>query len=212
LVQEILTSDGRACGLRVDGRDVLADVVLLGIGILPNIELAAEAGLAVSDGIEVDGGLRTSDPAIWAIGDCARHRSAFTGSEIRIESVQNATDQARHVARTLTDGGMDAYREVPWFWSHLGHDIVNIAGIATSVTHAAVIGDESARSFSILRWNGEELVCVESVNARADHLAARRLLAAGVSPTPDEVGVPGFTLRTLASQLGRPVAGPTTSR
>ena len=99
-----------------DGSRISTDLVVAGIGVVPNTELAQEAGLAVANGILVDEYLRTSDPDIFAIGDCADHPNAFAGGRARLESVQNAVDQAKSVARAIT-GQPAPYRDVPWFWT-----------------------------------------------------------------------------------------------
>lgn len=175
--------------------------MLVGIGVVPNQELAAEAGLAVRDGIEIDAFLATSDPAISAIGDCVRFPSRFAsgmpgGDRVRIESVQNAVDQGRCLAARLT-GRPAAYDAVPWFWSDQGPRKLQIAGLAAP-TDASVLRRAGA-GFSVFRFRDDALSAVESVDRPADHMAARRLLAAGKTLTPEQAADPGFDLKALAT-------------
>lgn len=193
--------DGRVTGVALsDGRVLPADLVLVGIGVLPNQELAAQAGLATGDGIRVDAMLATDDPAISAIGDGARFPSRFaTGlspdGHVRIESVQNAIDHGRCLAARLA-GRPAAYAALPWFWSDQGRHKLQIAGLTGP-------GDESVRrgqgeAFSVFRFREGALSGVESVNQASEHMIARRLLTAGTPLTPDQAADPGFDLKRLA--------------
>jgi 3-phenylpropionate/trans-cinnamate dioxygenase ferredoxin reductase subunit len=203
-VTRILGTGGRASGVETeDGRRFPADLVLVGIGVVPNAEVAAEAGLAVADGIVVDEHLRTSDPAISALGDCAAHPSRFAGGgALRLESVQNAVDQARCVAARLA-GRPAPYASLPWFWSEQGALKLQIAGLATPHERAVVRGDPSPGAegggFSVFCFNGGKLVGVESVNRPLDHILARKLLALGIEVTPEQAADPGFDLKRHAS-------------
>jgi 3-phenylpropionate/trans-cinnamate dioxygenase ferredoxin reductase subunit len=176
-----------------DGRRLPADLVVVGIGVVPRTELAAAAGLAVQGGISVDSRLLTSDARISAIGDCAAFRHERYGSRVRLESVQNAVGHARLVAERLT-GTSRAYDEVPWFWSDQFATTLQIAGLDTGHDTEVVIGDDPD-AFSVLLFRGRHLQAVESVNRTADHLAARRLLDRGIALSPDEAAAPGFTLK-----------------
>jgi 3-phenylpropionate/trans-cinnamate dioxygenase ferredoxin reductase subunit len=185
-----------------DGRAHPADLVVVGVGVVPNTELAAAAGLAVEDGVVVDEHLRTSDEHIWAIGDCASFPSVHTGTRTRLESVQNATDQAAALARTLV-GAPTAYEDVPWFWSVQGRRRLQIAGIvgpAGGPEHTVVRGDPATGKFSIFRFREQTLAAVESVDSPADHLAARRVLTHRLPLTPDRAGDPGFDLKAYSRQ------------
>ncbi|HEV2541272.1 MAG TPA: FAD-dependent oxidoreductase [Methylobacterium sp.] len=201
-VTAIEGAGGRATAIRTaDGQNLPADLVLVGIGVVPNHELAAEAGLAVRDGIEVDAVLATSDPAISAIGDCVRFPSRFAagmpgGDRVRIESVQNAVDQGRCLAARLT-GRPAAYDAVPWFWSDQGPRKLQIAGLAAP-GDASVLRRVGA-GFSVFRFRGDALSAVESIDRPADHMAARRLLASGKVLTPEQATDPSFDLKALAT-------------
>ena len=180
-----------------DGVTIAADLVLIGVGVVPNDEIAAAAGLAVADGILVDRFLATSDPAIFAIGDCARHPNRFcTGGPSRIESVQNATDQARTVAARIL-GGDQPYDAVPWFWSEQGDLKLQIAGVGSGHDTTVLRGDPASGAFSIFCFAGGRLVAVESVNRGSDHIIARRLIGSSVSVSPAEVADDGIALMSL---------------
>jgi 3-phenylpropionate/trans-cinnamate dioxygenase ferredoxin reductase subunit len=160
------------------GATFAADLVLIGVGVVPNQTLAENAGLMVMNGVVVDDQLLTEDSAISAIGDCAVYPNSFSNSMLRLESVQNAVDQARFVAARIA--GIPArYAGVPWFWSDQGADKLQIAGIAFADDTNLVKEDEDSGGFSVFRFRNDALVCVESVNRVADHMAARALLKSG---------------------------------
>lgn len=182
------------------GREYPADLVLVGVGVHPRDELARAAGLAVDNGIVVDVHLRTTDPAVYAIGDCVSFPAGPAGHRMRLESVQNATDQGRHVADMIM-GGDDPYVGLPWFWSNQGPLRLQIAGLRRPGDSTVVCGDVRSGRFSVLSFRDEQLVAVESLNRPADHMAARRLLPAGAGPRPGEVARPGFSLKDYARQL-----------
>ncbi len=177
-----------------DGRHIAADLVVVGVGVLPNVEMAKEAGLPVAAGIIVDEHLLTSDPDISAIGDCALFASPRFGGSLRLESVQNATDHARCVAARLT-GNAKPYDGQPWFWSDQGDDKLQIAGLTTGYDRVVVRGDRAARSFSAFCYKQGVLVGVESVNRAADHVFGRKILGMNRSVTPEQAADPGFDLK-----------------
>jgi 3-phenylpropionate/trans-cinnamate dioxygenase ferredoxin reductase subunit len=190
---------GRDSGVRVhlsEGEVVAADAVLLAAGIQPNVELAEEAGLMVDNGIVVDSLLQTFDPDISAIGDCAAYPSVHLGSVARLESVQNAVDQARTVAARLT-GQPKPYDDLPWFWSIQGAARLQIAGLARpGLSEIIRRGADDAR-FSVFLFRGDELVCVESVNSPADHMAARRLIGSTSKVTHEQAADTALNLKSL---------------
>jgi 3-phenylpropionate/trans-cinnamate dioxygenase ferredoxin reductase subunit len=177
-----------------DGRHIPADLVVVGVGVLPNVELAAEAGLPVASGIIVNDQLLTSDPDISAIGDCALFESPRFGAPLRLESVQNATDHARCVAARLT-GDAKTYDGQPWFWSDQGPDKLQIAGLTTGYDHVVVRGDAGQGSFSAFCYKAGLLVGVESVNRASDHVFGRRALALNRSVTPEQAADVSFDLK-----------------
>ena len=177
-----------------DGRHIPADLVVVGVGVLPNVEMAAEAGLPVAAGIIVDEYLLTADPNISAIGDCALFTSPRFGGSLRLESVQNATDHARCVAARLT-GDAKPYDGQPWFWSDQGDDKLQIAGLTTGYDRVVVRGDRAERSFSAFCYKQGVLVGVESVNRAADHVFGRKILGMNRSITPEQAGDLSFDLK-----------------
>jgi 3-phenylpropionate/trans-cinnamate dioxygenase ferredoxin reductase subunit len=177
-----------------DGRHLPADLVVVGVGVLPNVELAAQAGLPVGAGIIVNEQLLTTDPDISAIGDCALFASPRFGGSLRLESVQNATDQARCVAARLT-GDAKTYDGLPWFWSDQGDDKLQIAGLTTGYDRVVVRGDRGQRSFSAFCYKSGQLVGIESINRAGDHMFGRRLLAMNRSIEPEQAEDPGFDLK-----------------
>jgi 3-phenylpropionate/trans-cinnamate dioxygenase ferredoxin reductase component len=178
-----------------DGRHVPADLVVVGVGVLPNVELAAEAGLPVASGIIVNEQLLTADPDISAIGDCALFASQRFGGSLRLESVQNATDQARCVAARLT-GDAKAYDGLPWFWSDQGDDKLQIAGLTTGYDQVVVRGDREARSFSAFCYKQGQLVGIESVNRAADHVFGRKILGLNRSIEAEKAADLSFDLKS----------------
>ena len=190
-----------------DGQRIDADLVLVGIGVEPNTELAAAAGLAVADGIVVDAHLGTADPAISAIGDCARYPSVHHPSAVRLESVQNAADQARSLAACLT-GKRGPYDKLPWFWSDQGDLRVQMCGLAQEGDDVVLRGSPEAGRFSVLRYRGERLTAVETVNNPAEHMALRKIMSAGISPTREQAVDPTFKLASLVAPPPRPPASP----
>jgi 3-phenylpropionate/trans-cinnamate dioxygenase ferredoxin reductase subunit len=177
-----------------DGRHVKADLVVVGVGVLPNVELAAEAGLPVAAGIIVNEQLLTADPDISAIGDCALFASPRFGGSLRLESVQNATDHARCVAARLA-GDAKTYDGQPWFWSDQGDDKLQIAGLTTGYDRVVVRGDRAQRSFSAFCYKSGQLVGVESVNRASDHVFGRKILGLNRSIDPEQAQDPGFDLK-----------------
>lgn len=158
-----------------DGRIIPCDVAVVGVGAVPNDELAQECGLPCADGVIVDQSARTADPAIYAIGDVTRRPVPRYEREVRLESVPNATEQAKQAAAAIC--GLPAPPpEVPWFWSDQYSLKLQIAGLAFDC-QMIVRGDIAARSFSLFHLKGDVVEAVEAVNAPADFMFARSLIA-----------------------------------
>ena len=158
-----------------DGDVHPADLVVVGIGVVPNTELAAGAGLRVANGIVVDDHLRTVDLHIYAIGDCAWHPNRYAGGYVRLESVQNAVDQARCVADAIT-GKPHPYHAVPWFWTEQFDAKLQMVGLSQDFDDVVTKGDPESRKFSVYYSKDNRLVAIDSVNRPADHIAGRKLL------------------------------------
>ena len=181
-----------------NGRRIAADLVVVGIGVIPNVELARAAGLEANDGIMVDEYMRTVDPAIFAIGDCAEHPNVFAGGRARLESVQNAVDQARCVARVIT-GQPEPYRDVPWFWTDQFEIRFQMAGLSGAHDKSVLRGSVQASKFSVFHFKQGRLLAVDSVNRVADHITARKMLAAGTPLTPEQAADETVDLKQLAA-------------
>jgi 3-phenylpropionate/trans-cinnamate dioxygenase ferredoxin reductase subunit len=154
-----------------------ADFALVGIGVVPNSELAHEAGLETSNGIVVDNCAQTKDPAIFAAGDCTWHpgREAVF---LRLESVQNAIDQAKHAALAML-GRPTPYAEVPWFWSDQYDLKLQIAGLGRPGDRHVLRGDPAARKFAVFHLRDDKIAAVEAVNAAPEYLVGRKLIGEG---------------------------------
>ncbi|WP_025596527.1 NAD(P)/FAD-dependent oxidoreductase [Burkholderia sp. WSM2230] len=182
-----------------DGSLLEADLVLVAIGVVPNSELGLACGLEIFNGFIVDGQLRTADSAISAIGDCAAFPYAFDGGDrLRLESVQNALDQASYVARRIVraaDGSR--YDQVPVFWSDQGGMRLQIAGVARRLDANVLRGDPATGAFSVFRYRQDRLTAVESFNRPADHMAARRMLQRRISPSRTQAADITFDFKSL---------------
>ena len=194
---------GSVCAVRMaDGTLHRAGLVVVGIGVVANDALAQAAGLDCDRGIVVDACGRTSDACIVAAGDCTARRMA-DGSLIRLESVQNATEQGKSAAAALL-GVEKPFTATPWFWSDQYDKKLQMAGLSIGANQWAVRGDigtpEHANlgsSFSVYHFKDDQLLAVDSVNASKDHLQARKLLDAGVSPSPAQVADLAFDMAKL---------------
>jgi len=173
-----------------------ADLTIAGIGVLPNLELARDAGLPVANGISVDDRLRTADLDIFAIGDSAEHPNLFAGSRVRLESVQNAVDQAKIAAANIV-GRDEPYRAVPWFWTDQFDVKLQMAGLSGGADREAIRGSLEGRKFSVFYFRGAQLIAVDSINRPGDHLIARKLLASGTSLTPEHASDESLDLKSL---------------
>ena len=178
-----------------DGSVVPAGLVVVGIGVNANDQLAHAAGLDCERGIVVDACCRTSDSSIVAAGDCTARRLA-DGSLLRLESVQNATEQGKSAAAALL-GQERPFTATPWFWSDQYDKKLQMAGLSMGADGWAVLGDMAAGTFTVYHFKGEQLIAADSINASKDHLQVRKLLDAGVSPTREQAGDTGFDLASL---------------
>lgn len=174
-------TDARIAAVETDRGSIAANLVVVGIGVLPTDELAQSAGLACDNGVIVDEYCRTSDPAIFAIGDCSNHPSAHYGRRIRLESVDNAFEQANTVAANIT-GTPTQHDRVPWFWSDQYHHKLLIVGLADGHDRAILRGDPANHSFSVCYLRDGEFIAIDTVNMAKDQMAARKLIASRMRP------------------------------
>jgi len=196
-VTQICGNDGKVSAVRCgDGTEYEAGLVIVGIGANANTELAQDAGVTCDNGIVVDAYCRTSDAHILAAGDCTRFVHPFNGANLRLESVQNAIDQARTVAASIT-GKDKPYDVVPWFWSDQYDIKLQIVGLAEGCDTQILRGDMRQDKFSIYHYRGDRLRAIECINTPGEAILGRRLLASGISPTPDQAADTDFKLKSL---------------
>lgn len=185
-----LAADPRSGRVRAvvteDGEEHAADCVIVGCGVLPADELAAACGLSCDNGVVVDDHCRTSDPAIFAAGDCSNHPSLRYGRRLRLESVDNAFEQGTSAALNML-GLETVHDKVPWFWSDQYDLKLIIVGLAQGYDTVVMRGDPASRAFSVCYLRGGELIAIDTVNSAKDQMAARRLIAAHARPDPDKL-------------------------
>ncbi|WP_296261256.1 MULTISPECIES: NAD(P)/FAD-dependent oxidoreductase [unclassified Pseudomonas] len=186
----------RVCAVTTsDGKRLPADLVVFGIGVIANVQIATEAGLDIENGIKVDAHLLTSDPQISALGDVACFPCLHNDQQpIRLESVQNAIDQARCIAARLM-GKPAAYEALPWFWTDQGPLKLQIAGLSTGYDSSVIVGSPETSQLSVLCFRDDQLIAVESCNRPGDHMAARKILARAPQLTAAQAAEPGFELK-----------------
>ncbi len=205
-LESIIGDNGRVAGVVAAGKTLPADIVVIGIGVVPNVELAQSIGAAVDNGIVVDQFLRTSVPDIFAIGDVVSYPEVALGRHIRLESVQNAVDQAKAVSRVITGRGTP-YQSVPWFWSDQQDVKLQMVGLAAPATRRVLRGRPEDGHFSVFQFAGDRLVAIDSVNRGADHMLGRRVLeAGGTLPTPEQAADESFDLKQLMPRPNRAAA------
>lgn len=196
-VEAFLGEAGAVCAVAcADGARHEADLVVVGIGVTPEVALAEGCGLPCDDGILVNAQGRTADPRVFAAGDCTRYDHPFAGKPIRLESVQNAADQGRCVAAAIA-GRARLYDTVPWFWSDQYDLKLQMVGLQEGCDETVLRGDMADRKFSLFHFRAGALRAVDSVNRPADHIQGRKLLAAGISPTAEQAADAGFKLKDL---------------
>jgi 3-phenylpropionate/trans-cinnamate dioxygenase ferredoxin reductase component len=185
----------KLAGVRAGGRVFPADIALIGIGVLPNCEIAQDAGLHCDDGIRVDKFCVTADPAIFAAGDCTRHHGR-NGDLIRLESVQNAIDQAKHAALAMV-GKSTPYNEVPWFWSDQYDLKLQIAGLAKPGDEIVLRGDPSLRKFAVFHLRDGAVAAVEAVNAAPEYMIGRKLIAEAAHVAPARLADTAISMKNI---------------
>ncbi len=195
---DCITGDTQATGVRLaDGETIAADMVIVGVGIIPSVEPLATAGAVTSNGVEVDEFCRTSLPDIYAVGDCAAHENRFVGgARVRVESVQNANDQATTAAKHII-GTAEPYAAIPWFWSNQYDLRLQTVGISAGHDETVLRGDPAARSFSVIYLKAGKVVALDCVNAVKDYVQGRKLVAEGMSPARDALADAGVPLKEL---------------
>ena len=190
---EALLGDDRITGARLtDGREIEVDFAIVGVGVAPRIALAEAAGLEIENGIKTNAQAQTSDPHIYAAGDCAS--TPLNGTQARVESVGNAIDQAQIAAANMMDG-TEAYVPKPWFWSDQFDVKLQIAGLNTGYDHVVVRGEGT--SVSHWYYKDSSLLAVDAMNDPRAYMVGKRLIEAGKSPAPDMVADANIDLKTI---------------
>jgi 3-phenylpropionate/trans-cinnamate dioxygenase ferredoxin reductase subunit len=200
-VQSLVGDGERVTGVALtDGEVVPADMVVVGIGIVPAVEPLLAAGAVGGNGVEVDGLCRTSLPDVFAIGDCALHANDYAGGNwIRLESVQNANDQANVAARAIVGADTKPYDAVPWFWSNQYDLKLQTVGLSTGFDTAVTRGDPAARSFSIVYLRDGHVIAVDSVGRMKDYVQGRKLVAERATIAPSRLADGDVQLKDMAA-------------
>jgi 3-phenylpropionate/trans-cinnamate dioxygenase ferredoxin reductase component len=185
-----------------DGTRLPADLIIVGIGLVPNTELADVAGLPISNGIIVDQFTRTADPNIYAIGDCSNHVNEFyPGRRLRLESVPNATEQARVCAGAIC-GKQTPYNALPWFWSDQYNLKLQMVGLSEGYDQYVVRGDMNTESFCVFYLRDGVLISADTVSRGADFMAAKRLINERVKVSPETLANESVPLKSLLEAKG----------
>ncbi len=179
-----------------DGSSFEADVVVVGVGVIPNTELAEAAGLACDNGIVVNASAETDDPDIVSAGDCTNHPNGVYGINIRLESVQNAVDQAKAAAKAIC-GNPETYSAVPWFWSDQYDVKLQIVGLSQGYTQAVVRGDPSSGAFSVFYLKEGVLIAVDAINSPREYMMGRKLIAEHSRPDPARIANTDISVKEL---------------
>jgi 3-phenylpropionate/trans-cinnamate dioxygenase ferredoxin reductase subunit len=196
---DCLLGDDKVTGVRLaDGEVIVADMVIVGIGIIPAVEPLLSAGAEGGNGVAVDSHCRTSLPDIFAIGDCALHASRFAdGAQIRLESVQNANDQAAIAAKAILGAPVE-YDAAPWFWSNQYDIKLQTVGLSIGYAQAVLRGDPATRSFTVVYLKQGRVIALDCVNSVKDYVQGRNLVAEGCSVDPERLSDAAIPLKELA--------------
>lgn len=197
-----IEGESHATGVRLADDEIIpAQMVIVGIGIIPAVGPLLTAGAAGGAGVDVDEYCRTSLPDVFAIGDCAAHANDFAGGTImRVESVQNANDMANAVAKSVI-GELTTYHAVPWFWSNQYDLRLQTVGLSVGYDATVVRGDPAARAFSVIYLKQGKVIALDCVNVTKDYVQGKALVAEGMSIAPEQLANTGHTLKELAASV-----------
>jgi len=198
-VECLVGEGGRVSAVRLaDGQELPADMVIVGIGLVPEVQALREAGAACSNGVEVDGRCRTSLPDVYAVGDCALHENRYAGgARVRLESVQNAVDQSKVVAANLAGVPTD-YNAVPWFWSNQYDLRLQTVGLSLGYDDAVLRGDPASRSFSVVYLGQGRVLALDCINAAKDFVAGKKLVSQQSHLSREQLADVSVDLRTVS--------------
>jgi 3-phenylpropionate/trans-cinnamate dioxygenase ferredoxin reductase component len=206
-LEAIEGADGCVSAVRLTtGECIAANIVIIGIGIIPEILALSAAGAKVSNGVQVDDFCRTSLPDVFAIGDCALHANAYAGGElVRVESVQNANDMALTVSRCIV-GSPEPYRALPWFWSNQYDLRLQTVGLSTGYTETVIRGSPASKSFSVVYLRESRVVSLDCINAPRDFMHGRLLIARQIRIPAQVLEDCSQSLKQIAERRPGPVA------
>jgi len=194
-----LLGDGHVSALRAaDGTEFPADMVCIGVGVLPTTDIAEAAGIKCDDGVLVDEFCRTGDPHILAVGDCTNHPNSLLGRRLRLESVHNAQEQAKTAAATIC-GQPKPYAQVPWFWSDQYDLKLQIVGLTGEHDQVVLRGDPDERSFAAFYLAGDRLIAVDAINRPREFMLSKKLIAQGARFDPEILGDTSLDFKELAT-------------
>ncbi|MEQ8746652.1 FAD-dependent oxidoreductase [Pyruvatibacter sp.] len=195
---ESIEGDGKVSGIKTGNGDIIpADFVIAGIGILPNMELAADAGIECGNGIVVDDLCQTSDPDVYAAGDCTFHPNPIYQTSLRLESVHNALEQAKTAAAAIC-GKQKPYGQVPWFWSDQYDLKLQIAGLSQGFDQVVIRGDISGRSFAAFYLKDGKMIAVDAINRAPEFMMSRMLLQKGTTVSAERLADESIDMKEIA--------------
>lgn len=206
-VDSIVGVDGQVSAVLLsDGTELRADVVIVGVGLVPNVEPLITAGIQCTNGIDTDANFQTSAKGIYAIGDCANFESGYAGGvRVRLESVPNAIDHGKSVANTIL-GIPNVTTSPPWFWSHQFDTKIQTVGLQQGHDQIAVRGDRSSDKFSVVYLKDGRIIALDCINKVGDFAQGKQLVAHGVRANVREISNTAIPLKTLASERSQPTA------
>jgi 3-phenylpropionate/trans-cinnamate dioxygenase ferredoxin reductase subunit len=195
----VLLGDGHVEGLRAsDGQVFPADMICIGVGILPTTDVAEAAGLDCDNGVLVDEYCRTSDPHVLAVGDCTNHPNSLLGRRLRLESVHNAQEQAKTAAATIC-GKLEPYAQIPWFWSDQYDLKLQIVGLSGTHDQVIVRGNPEERSFAAFYMEGDRLIAVDAINKAREFMLSKKLITQGARIDPEILADTSIEFKELAT-------------
>lgn len=188
--------DGQFSAIVNDGEQLLFDSAVIGIGVIPNSELAEQAGLSCDNGIVVNEFTQTDDPSIFAIGDCSNHPNQFYNKRVRLESVPNAVEQAKTAASVIC-GSPKAHDALPWFWSDQYDIKLQTAGLFNDYDQVVVRGESAARKFAVFYLKDAYLIAVDAINSPVEFMISKKLILNRVQPNLEQLADPDVAIKSL---------------
>jgi len=195
-LQKFTNENGQYSAIVNDGEEILFDSAVIGIGVIPNSELAEQAGLSCDNGIIVNEFTQTDDPTIFAIGDCSNHPNLFYNKRVRLESVPNAVEQAK-IAASVICGTPKVYDALPWFWSDQYDIKLQTAGLFNDYDQVVVRGESASRKFTVFYLQDAYLIAADAINSPADFMMSKKLILNRVRPNIEQLADPEVAIKSL---------------